>query len=312
MRGFSLPRNTGCVLSEQSTVNILLERSTVPCEPSVTCVVVRSTVNSNTMSKKLNADQTGESVVVAVRLPPDLLAGLDRVVAQSARPPFSSPTRSEVARGLIETALRSLGVLEAAAVGNPTPQKAEAPAAAPAPKPTRKPLPPAVASSPARASVGEAVLAALRAAERAGDDLLDVAAVVRAVEAQGYTREETHTELVRLGTAGVDVLELRPDSGGGNERKEDRAIVPQGLDGTPLLEARWVNRPMVAETGAPETDALLVRFLAAVEDRKTSAREAAPAIGCSTTPIGRWKRGEAPLRPKLREKLAAYLDSVGA
>ena len=118
--------------------------------------------------------------------------------------------------------------------------------------------------------------------------------------APGHAR---FAELLRLGTAGVDVLELRPDSGGGFERKEDRDIVPRGMDGTPLSQGRLL--PQTAPV-----DELLVRFLAAIEDRKTSAREAAPAIGCSTTPLGRWKRGEAPLRPKLREKLTKYLDGL--
>ena len=271
------------------------------------------------MSKKLNAEQTGESVVVAVRLPPDLLTGLDRVVAQAARPPFSSPSRSEVARGLIETALHSLGALEAAAtapapvLASAAPPPTPAPAAAP-PKPARKA--PAPAAAPARASIGEAVLAALRAAERAGDDLLDVAAVVRIAEGKGYTREETQAELVRLGTAGVDVLELRPDSGGGNERKEDRAIVPQGLDGTPLLEARWKNRPTespaVAETNSTD-EQLRARLKAHREATKKTERQVADASGIQKDRLNRWTNGtKKNLNPEDHAKLAKYLDSVGA
>lgn len=264
------------------------------------------------MSKKLNAEQTGESVVVAVRLPPDLLTGLDRVVAQAARPPFSSPSRSEVARGLIETALRSLGALEAAAtapapvLASTAPPPTPAPAAAP-PKPARKAPAPA-AQRAALAPIGEAVLAALRAAERAGDDLLDVAAVVRAVEAQGYTREETHAELVRLGTAGVDVLELRPDSGGGNERKEDRAIVPQGLDGTPLLEARWKNRP------TNNTDEQLsARLKAHRRVTGKTERQVADASGIQKDRLNRWTNGtKKSLNPEDQTKLMAYLDAEGA
>lgn len=263
------------------------------------------------MSKKLNADQTGESVVVAVRLPPDLLAGLDRVVAEAARPPFSSPTRSEVARGLIETALRSLGVLEAAAAAPaPAPPK-PVPAAAPPSKPARKAPAPAAAPAPVRASIGEAVLAALRAAERAGDDLLDVAAVVRSVEAQGYTREETQAELVRLGTAGVDVLELRPDSGNGNERQEDRAIVPRGLDGNPFLTARWINRPETAPSPENDSDALRVRFREALRLKKTSINKSAEPAGCSITPLRRWLNEGKALDPLFRENLAKHLDSIG-
>lgn len=264
------------------------------------------------MSKKLNADQTGESVVVAVRLPPDLLAGLDRVVAEAARPPFSSPSRSEVARGLIETALRSLGALEAAAtapvpvLASAAPPPTPAPATAPAPKQARKALAPATA--PARASIGEAVLAALRAAERAGEDLLDVPSVVRAVEAQGYTREETNAELVRLGTAGVDVLELRPDSGGGNERKEDRAIVPQGLDGTPLLEARWKNRP----TNSTD-EQLSTRLKAHRKATGKTERQVADASGIQKDRLNRWTNGtKKNLNPEDHAKLAKYLDAEGA
>lgn len=272
------------------------------------------------MSKKLNAEQTGESVVVAVRLPPDLLTGLDRVVAQAARPPFSSPSRSEVARGLIETALRSLGALEAAAtapapvLASAAPPPTPAPAAAP-PKPARKAPAPA-AHRAALAPIGEAVFAALRAAERAGDDLLDVAAVVRAVEAQGYTREETHAELVRLGTAGVDVLELRPDSGGGNERKEDRAIVPQGLDGTPLLEARWKNRPTespaVAETNSTD-EQLSARLKAHRKATGKTERQVADASGIQKDRLNRWTNGtKKSLNPEDHAKLAKYLDAEGA
>jgi len=256
------------------------------------------------MSKKLNADQTGESVVVAVRLPPDLLAWVDQVVAAAARPPFSSPSRSEVVRGIVETA-RRLGIVEMASAPAVTPPK-PAPAAAPPLKPARKA--PAPAAAPARASIGEAVLAALRAAERAGDDLLDVAAVVRAVEAQGYTREETQAELVRLGTAGVDVLELRPDSGGGNERKEDRAIVPQGLDGTPLLEARWKNRP----TNSTD-EQLSARLKAHRKATGKTERQVADASGIQKDRLNRWTNGtKKSLNSEDHEKLAKYLDAEGA
>jgi metal-responsive CopG/Arc/MetJ family transcriptional regulator len=59
------------------------------------------------VSRKLSAQQQGEATVVAVRLPPDLLAGLDQVVVQATTAPFSHPSRSEIARGLIASALQT-------------------------------------------------------------------------------------------------------------------------------------------------------------------------------------------------------------
>lgn len=268
------------------------------------------------MSKKLNAEQTGESVVVAVRLPPNLLAGLDRVVEQSARPPLSSPTRSEVARGLIEMALGSLGALEAAAKPVAAPPKPVAnPTLPKAPAPARQPTLPVVA--PAKQTLEQAVIAALKAVEApgiGGELAMDLAAVVRALEAQGHQREAINAELLRLGTAGV--LELMPDSGGGNERKEDRAIVPQGLDGTPLLEARWKNRPTespaVAETNSTD-EQLSARLKAHRKATGKTERQVADASGIQKDRLNRWTNGtKKSLNPEDHAKLAKYLDAEGA
>lgn len=252
------------------------------------------------MSKKLNSEQTGEAVVVAVRLPPHLLAGLDRVVARVSNPPFSMPTRSEVARGLIETALRASGDLEA----KPTHTKATATTPSkPAPTPKVPTLPP----------IENAVLAALKANEQPGADLLDVAAVVRNLEAQGHERTAIHAELVRLGTAGVDVLELRPDSGNGNERQEDRAIVPKGLDGVPLLTARLLKRTEPTPSPEHDSDALRARLKAYREKTGKTERQVADACGIQKDRMNRWTNGtKKTLSPDDAKKLDTYLTAEGA
>lgn len=270
------------------------------------------------MSKKLNAEQTGESVVVAVRLPPNLLAGLDRVVEQSARPPLSSPTRSEVARGLIEMALGSLGALEAAAKPVAAPPKPVAnPTLPKAPAPARQPTLPVVA--PAKQTLEQAVIAALKAVEApgiGGELAMDLAAVVRALEAQGHQREAINAELLRLGTAGV--LELMPDSGNPNERKEDRAIVPRapnlpdGRPGDPLLTATWKARPVDPPTARTYTDEQLLARLKAFQDRtEKTEREVADGAGIGKDTLNRWTNGKTKngLKPRDKAKLIAYLDA---
>lgn len=77
------------------------------------------------MTKKLSSEQSGEATVVAVRLPPDLLAGLDRAVVQASAPPCSHPSRSVVARGLIASALQT-PLFTTEAPSQPTFQKKEA------------------------------------------------------------------------------------------------------------------------------------------------------------------------------------------
>jgi len=77
------------------------------------------------VSKKLSSEQSGEATVVAVRLPPDLLAGLDRAVVQASAPPYSHPSRSVVARVLIASALQT-PLFPAEALNQPTSQKKEA------------------------------------------------------------------------------------------------------------------------------------------------------------------------------------------
>ena len=255
---------------------------------------------------------TSKSVLIAVRVSTEIASALDRL-GQGAKIhtplgpiplPAQSLTRTEALRIAAEVGLRAMGLL-AGDIESSSARQQE-PLTAPA-TPSLVVVPTSPASAPKRAvapeSLSDAVLAAIRATAKADSDVFDVAPVVRHLEERGHKRAAIHAELKRLGTAGVDVLELRPDSGGGFERRQDRDIVPPGMDGTPLSQGRLLSK-------TPPVDELLVRFLAAIEDRKTSAREAAPAIGCSTTPLGRWKRGEAPLRPKLREKLEKYLDTL--
>lgn len=265
------------------------------------------------MSAKLNAEQTGESVVVAVRLPPNLLAGLDRLVGQMANPPYVKPTRSEIARGLIEERLQSLGVLEAAPtapskpVANPTPPKAPAPA--------RQPTLPTVA--PAPLTLEQAVIAALKAVEKpgiGGELVMDLATVVRDLEAQGRQREAINAELLRLGTAGVaQVLELIPDSGGGDELKEDRAIVPRRMsDGVPFLKAHWKNRPTDPPTARTYTDEqLLARLKAFQEKTGQTEREVADGAGIGKDTLNRWTNGKTKngLKTRDKAKLITYLDA---
>jgi len=158
-----------------------------------------------------------------------------------------------------------------------------------------------------------AAIAALHAVEVPGVDLLDVATVVRNLEAQGHERAAIHAELLRLGTAGVDVLELRPDSGNGNERIDDRAIVPPGLDGTPLLTARWLKRPEATPSPEHGSDALLARLKAHRAATGKTERQVADACGIQKDRMNRWTNGtKKTLSPDDEKKLVAYLDSVGA
>lgn len=77
------------------------------------------------MTKKPSSEQSGEATVVAVRLPPDLLAGLDRAVVQASVPLYSRPSRSVIARGLIASALQT-PLFTTEALSQPTFQKKEA------------------------------------------------------------------------------------------------------------------------------------------------------------------------------------------
>jgi hypothetical protein len=88
--------------------------------------------------------------------------------------------------------------------------------------------------------------------------------------------------------------------------------VPQGLDGTPLLEARWKNRPETAPSPARDSDALRVRFREALRLKKTSINKSAQPAGCSITPLRRWLNEGKALDPLYRENLEKHLDAEGA
>ena len=217
-------------------------------------------------------------------------------------------------------ALGSLGALEAAVkpvaappkpVANPTPPKAEAPARKAPSKPVGQlPLPPATLT------FEQAVIAALKAVEKpvtGGELEMDLATVVRALEAQGHQREAIHTELKRLGTEGVDVLKLQPDSGYGDELKEDRAIVPRRMgDGVPFLKARWNKRPVDPPTARTYTDEqLLARLKAFQEKTGQTEREVADGAGIGKDTLNRWTNGKTKngLKTRDKAKLIAYLDA---
>lgn len=264
------------------------------------------------MSAKVDPNE--ETIQMGVRIPKSLAGALDAEAKRlEAQHPGLRFTRSEVARAVLtRVLLLQAPVVDptppAPAVANPTPPKAPAPA--------RQPALPVVA--PAKQTLEQAVIAALKAVEApgiGGELAMDLAAVVRALEAQGHQREAINAELLRLGTAGV--LELMPDSGGGNERKEDRAIVPRapnlpdGRPGDPLLTAMWKARP-VDPSPAHDPDALRVRFREALRLKKTSINKSAEPAGCSTTPLRRWLNDGKELDALYRENLEPYLTSVGA
>jgi hypothetical protein len=171
---------------------------------------------------------------------------------------------------------------------------------------------------PAPPTLEQAVIAALKAVEKpgiGGELVMDLAAVVRALEAQGHQREAINAELLRLGTVGV--LELIPDSGNPHERIADRAIVPRapalpdGRPGDPLLTATWKVRPADPPT-EQDSDALRVRFREALRLKKTSINKSAEPAGCSTTPLRRWLNDGKELDALYRENLDKFLLTVGA
>jgi hypothetical protein len=256
---------------------------------------------------------TSKSVLIAVRVSQEIASALDRL-GQGAKIhtpmgpvplPAQTLTRTEALRIAAEVGLRAMGLLASDIQSNNGRQ--QEPLTAPAtPSLVVAPASPASASKQAGApeSLSNAVLAAIRATAKAGSDVFDVAPVVRQLEERGYKRAAIHAEIMRLGTAGVDVIELRPDSGGGFERKEERDIVPRGREGNPFLQGRLLLK-------TPPVDALLVRYNAAIAEKKTSARKAAPIIGAgSPAELWRWARGESELSDKLRVKLSKYLDAL--
>lgn len=259
------------------------------------------------MSAKVDPNE--ETIQMGVRIPKSLAGALDAEAKRlEAQHPGLRFTRSEVARAVLTRVLllQAPVVDPTPAVANPTPPKAPAPA--------RQPTLPTVA--PAPLTLEQAVIAELKAVEKpaktGGELEMDLAAVVRSLEAQGHQREAIHTELKRLGTEGVDVLKLQPDSGGGNELKEDRAIVPRRMgDGVPFLKAHWKARPADPPT-EQDSDALRVRFREALRLKKTSINKSAEPAGCSTTPLRRWLNDGKELDALYRENLDKFLLTVSA
>ena len=267
------------------------------------------------MTKRIDPN-VATTRTVGVRLTPEQLVQLDEEVALSnASAVGAQASQASVARALLVEALQARALARSA---KPTHTKAPAgasilqPLQDAAPRSPAAPPTPAPAAAPATLTFEQAVIAALKANEKPGTDLLDVAAVVRSLEADWHPTA-IHAELVRLGTAGVDVLELRPDSGNGNERSEDRAIVPKGLDGTPLLTARWKNRPEAVPSSDGDSDALRARLKAHRVAAGKTERQVADACGIQKDRMNRWTNGtKKTLSPDDEKKLVAYLDSVGA
>ena len=270
------------------------------------------------MSAKVDPNE--ETIQMGVRIPKSLADALD---AESARLEAQLPghrfTRSDVARAVLTRALllQAPVVDPTPAVANPTPPKAEAPAAAPPPKPAHKAPAKPASQLPLPPTLEQAVIAELKAvekpAETGGELEMDLATVVRALEAQGHQREAIHTELKRLGTEGVDVLKLEPDSGGGNELKEDRAIVPRRMgDGVPFLKARWNKRPVDPPTARTYTDEqLLARLKAFQEKTGQTERDVADGAGIGKDTLNRWTNGKTKngLKTRDKAKLITYLDA---
>ena len=205
--------------------------------------------------RKLDPATKGSSALIGVRVSQATLDALDALGARAeiqtpagpVRLSARSLSRAEALRIAAEVGLRSMGLLPSDIASSATPAPVQPPAtpspvaiATPATKPPSKPAKGST-NKPKAAPLREAVLAALKAAERHGSDLLGLADVVRACSIQ-HELADIQRELLALGTDGV--LELRPDSGWQNEKSTDRAVCPRSLQGDVLLTARWLVRPV--------------------------------------------------------------------
>ena len=205
--------------------------------------------------RKLDPATKGSSALIGVRVSQATLDALDALGARAeiqtpagpVRLSARSLSRAEALRIAAEVGLRSMGLLPSDIASSATPAPVQPPAtpspvaiATPATKPPSKPAKGST-NKPKAAPLREAVLAALKAAERHGSDLIGLADVVRACSIQ-HELADIQRELLALGTDGV--LELRPDSGWQNEKSTDRAVCPRSLQGDVLLTARWLVRPV--------------------------------------------------------------------
>ena len=140
-----------------------------------------------------------------------------------------------------------MGLLPSEIASSATPAPVQPPAtpspvaiATPLAKPSSKPAK-GSQSKPKAQALRDAVIAALKAAERPGTDLIGLGDVVRACSIR-HELADIQRELLSLGTEGV--IELRPDSGWQSEKTTDRTICPRSIQGDVLLSARWLVRPV--------------------------------------------------------------------
>ena len=214
------------------------------------CVAMRSLL----AMRKLDPSTKGASALIGVRVSQATLDALDALGARAeiqtpagpVRLPARSLSRAEALRIAAEAWLRSIGLLPSDIASSATQAPVQPPAtpspvaiATPLVKPSSKPAKGST-NKPKAQALREAVLAALKAAERPGSDLRGLADVVRACSIR-HELADIQRELLSLGTEGV--LELRPDSGWQSEKPTDRTICPRSIQGDALLTARWLVRP---------------------------------------------------------------------
>jgi hypothetical protein len=208
--------------------------------------------------RKLDPAAKGSSTLIGVRVTPAILDALDALGARAeiqtpagpVRLPARSLSRAEALRVAAEVGLRAMGLLPSETDSSATPAPAQptatppigaiaTPPATTVAKPSSKPAK-GSQSKPKAQALRDAVLAAIKAAERPGSDLIGLGDVVRACSIR-HELSDIQRELLSLGTEGV--LELRPDSGWQSEKPTDRTICPRSIQGDVLLTARWLVRP---------------------------------------------------------------------
>ena len=185
------------------------------------------------MSQRIDPD-TAVTVTVGIRLPTALLELLDAEVDLAlAAAPGTQATRASVSRALLATALQERAAARA------KPPRVETKARKPAPA---EPAP-RVETKAKKPTLREAVLAALRAAERPGTDTMSIVVVVRACLVQ-HPVDAIHTTLRTLDRERV--IEMRPDSGYASDfTPADRELCPRSIQpGEWLTAARWLKRPV--------------------------------------------------------------------